>query len=84
MATALGSGACTLALGVQLQLHWAPPWTTALLIYLYTFVYTLGSAVIPFVLASEVFLPEVNDLNDVTSNCANKWFPSLEADVLID
>ncbi|KAJ0171642.1 hypothetical protein K1T71_013192 [Dendrolimus kikuchii] len=62
IATSLGSGACTLALGVQLQLAVAPPWVTALLIYLYSFVYTLGCAVVPFVLASEVFLPEVRGL----------------------
>ncbi|KAJ0183578.1 hypothetical protein K1T71_000001 [Dendrolimus kikuchii] len=61
IATSLGSGACTLALGVQLQLGVAPPWVTALL-NLYSFVYTLGCAVVPFVLASEVFLPEVRGL----------------------
>ncbi|RVE52104.1 hypothetical protein evm_003177 [Chilo suppressalis] len=53
------SGVCTLLLATQLQLHWAPHWFTVLLIYLYTFIYTVGCAVIPFVLAAEVFLPEV-------------------------
>ncbi|KAL0861718.1 hypothetical protein ABMA27_009199 [Loxostege sticticalis] len=56
------SGVCTFLLGVQLQVHFAPPWFTAFLIYLYTFVYTVGCAVIPFVLAAEVFLPEVRGL----------------------
>ncbi|XP_063833812.1 facilitated trehalose transporter Tret1-like [Ostrinia nubilalis] len=56
------SGVCTFLLGVQLQVHFAPHWVTAFLIYLYTFVYTVGCAVIPFVLAAEVFLPEVRSL----------------------
>ncbi|XP_075985595.1 facilitated trehalose transporter Tret1-like [Anticarsia gemmatalis] len=57
--TSLGSGVFTAMLGSQLQFHWAPHWFTAALIYAYGFVYTVGCAVIPFVLTAEVFLPEV-------------------------
>ncbi|KOB65252.1 Sugar transporter, partial [Operophtera brumata] len=31
------------------KFHWAPAWVTALLIYVYSFVYTTGCATIPFV-----------------------------------
>ncbi|KAG6449638.1 facilitated trehalose transporter Tret1 [Manduca sexta] len=65
--TSAGSGVCTLLLGSQLQLHWAPHWFTALLIYVYSFIYSVGCAVIPFVLAAEVFLPEVRSFcNSIT------------------
>ncbi|XP_047035610.1 facilitated trehalose transporter Tret1-like [Helicoverpa zea] len=57
--TATGSGICTALLGAQLQYHWAPAWFTVFLIYGFSFVFTLGCAVIPFVLTAEVFLPEV-------------------------
>ncbi|XP_063897628.1 facilitated trehalose transporter Tret1 [Helicoverpa armigera] len=57
--TAAGSGICTALLGAQLQYHWAPAWFTVFLIYGFSFVFTLGCAVIPFVLTAEVFLPEV-------------------------
>ncbi|XP_048001187.1 sugar transporter ERD6-like 2 [Leguminivora glycinivorella] len=60
--SSLGSGLCTLLLGTQLQLSWAPHWFSALLIYAYSFVYTLGAAVVPFIIMSEVFLPEVRGL----------------------
>ncbi|KAH9644413.1 hypothetical protein HF086_006441 [Spodoptera exigua] len=57
--TSAGSGICTVLLGAQLQFHWAPAWFTVLLIYGFSFIFTLGCAVIPFVLTAEVFLPEV-------------------------
>ncbi|XP_050552501.1 facilitated trehalose transporter Tret1-like [Spodoptera frugiperda] len=57
--TAGGSGICTVLLGAQLQFHWAPAWFTVLLIYGFSFIFTLGCAVIPFVLTAEIFLPEV-------------------------
>ncbi|XP_061724164.1 facilitated trehalose transporter Tret1-like isoform X2 [Cydia pomonella] len=60
--SALGSGLYTLLLGTQLQLSWAPHWFSALLIYAYSFVYTLGAATVPFIIMSEVFLPEVRGL----------------------
>ncbi|XP_063629051.1 uncharacterized protein LOC134800511 [Cydia splendana] len=60
--SSLGSGLCTLLLGTQLQLGWAPHWFSALLIYAYSFAYTLGAAVVPFIIMSEVFLPEVRGL----------------------
>ncbi|XP_063369948.1 uncharacterized protein LOC134658263 [Cydia amplana] len=60
--SSLGSGLCTLLLGTQLQLGWAPHWFSALQIYAYSFAYTLGAAVVPFIIMSEVFLPEVRGL----------------------
>ncbi|KAL4717443.1 hypothetical protein ACJJTC_000592 [Scirpophaga incertulas] len=59
LVTSALSGICTVLLGAQLQKQWAPHWVTAALIYLYSFIYTVGCAVIPFVLAAEVYLPEV-------------------------
>ncbi|KAM3958156.1 uncharacterized protein ACR2FA_007795 [Aphomia sociella] len=60
--TSLISGVFTLLLASQLQFHWAPHWCTALFIYSFSFIYSLGSGIIPFVLIAEVFLPEVRDL----------------------
>ncbi|KAJ8710881.1 hypothetical protein PYW08_009396 [Mythimna loreyi] len=57
--TSAGSGVFTALLGAQLQLYWAPAWFTVFLIYGFSFVFTLGCAVVPFVLTAEVFLPEV-------------------------
>lgn len=58
--SSLASGLCTLLLGTQLQMGWAPHWFSAVLIYVYNFGYTLGAAVVPFIILSEVFLPEVS------------------------
>ncbi|CAH0717986.1 unnamed protein product, partial [Brenthis ino] len=60
--TSIASGIFTILLGSQLQVHWAPHWFTAFVIYGYSFVYNLGAAVVPFVLTAEVFLPEVRGL----------------------
>ncbi|XP_059055641.1 facilitated trehalose transporter Tret1-like [Achroia grisella] len=60
--TSLACGICTLLLGSQLQLHWAPHWFTAFLIYAFSFTFSLGCGMIPFVLMAEVFLPEVRDI----------------------
>jgi hypothetical protein len=57
--TTIGSGILTLFLGVQLTFHYAPHWFTLALIYSFCFIYTLGVREVPFVLAAEVFLPEV-------------------------
>lgn len=56
----LGSGVCTLVLGIQLQLDWAPPIATAVFIYMYCIAYCLGAAAIPYVLLAEMYLPEVS------------------------
>ncbi|KAJ0171625.1 hypothetical protein K1T71_013175 [Dendrolimus kikuchii] len=69
--TTLASGVCLLLLGTQLQLHWAPHWLTVVLIYAYCFVYNLGPAPIPYVIAAEFFLPEVRGLcNSMVNACA--------------
>ncbi|CAB3246615.1 unnamed protein product [Arctia plantaginis] len=60
LTTSIGAGICAGLLGSQLQFHWAPHWFTVVLIYGYGFMFTAGCAVLPSVLASEVFLPEVS------------------------
>ncbi|XP_073962345.1 facilitated trehalose transporter Tret1-like [Choristoneura fumiferana] len=65
--TSAASGVLTLLLGTQLQCHWAPHWATAVLIYSYCFIYTLGAATVPFILTAEVFLPEVRGLGNTFS-----------------
>ncbi|XP_048001084.1 facilitated trehalose transporter Tret1-like [Leguminivora glycinivorella] len=68
--TSAVSGIFTLLLGTQLECGWAPHWVTALLIYLYCFIYTIGAACVPFILTAEVFLPEVRGLgNTLTMGC---------------
>ncbi|XP_052748460.1 facilitated trehalose transporter Tret1-like [Galleria mellonella] len=54
-----GAGICCAVIGFQIHLNWGPKWLIAILIYLYSAAYTLGAGTIPFVLLSEVFLPEV-------------------------
>ncbi|XP_063833569.1 facilitated trehalose transporter Tret1-like [Ostrinia nubilalis] len=55
----LGSGICALLLGTQIHLSWGPNWLTAVIIYMFCVVYTFGAGTVPFVLAAEVFVPEV-------------------------
>ncbi|CAH0596885.1 unnamed protein product [Chrysodeixis includens] len=55
----LGTGISCLVLGTQLQLHWGPTWITAVFMYIYPVMYTCGAGTVPFVLLSELFLPEV-------------------------
>ncbi|XP_075985678.1 facilitated trehalose transporter Tret1-like [Anticarsia gemmatalis] len=62
ISTCVGSSVCTLVLATQIQFHWAPHWFTALLIYVYNFIFNVGVAVIPYVLSAELFLPEVRGL----------------------
>lgn len=54
-----GAGVCAFLLGLQLQMEFAPTWFTPFIIYLFVFIYSLGASTTPFVLAAEVFLPEV-------------------------
>ncbi|XP_053618391.1 facilitated trehalose transporter Tret1-like [Plodia interpunctella] len=68
--TAAASGVCTFLLGTQIRFRWAPDWSTAFIIYLYSFVYNLGAAVVPFILPAEMFLPEVRGLcNSIIMAC---------------
>ncbi|KAL0861755.1 hypothetical protein ABMA27_009231 [Loxostege sticticalis] len=55
----IGSAVCSLLLGTQIHLNWGPNWLTAVVIYLFCVVYTLGAGTVPYVLTAEVFLPEV-------------------------
>lgn len=62
ISTSVLASVCTMLLGTQIQWHWAPHWFTALIIYVYSFIFNFGVAVIPFVLSAELFLPEVRGL----------------------
>ncbi|GBP78769.1 Facilitated trehalose transporter Tret1 [Eumeta japonica] len=54
-----GSAVVTLLLGSQLHLGWGPHVLTAVLIYVFCFVYGIGAGTIPYILFCEVFVPEV-------------------------
>ncbi|CAG9570612.1 unnamed protein product [Danaus chrysippus] len=62
--TSFIAGIFTIVIGTQLHLHWAPYWFTAVIIYLHSFIFNLGVAQVPLVLAAEVFLPEVRALGN--------------------
>ncbi|XP_063369857.1 facilitated trehalose transporter Tret1-like [Cydia amplana] len=62
MYSSLGSGVCCVLLGSQIQLHWGPHVMTAVVILLFCFIYTVGAGAVPFVMAAEVFLPEVSSI----------------------
>ncbi|CAH2097914.1 unnamed protein product [Euphydryas editha] len=66
----LATGLSCVILGSQIQLNWGPNWLTAVLIYLYCVTYTVGAGTIPFVIAPEVFMPEVKSL---ASMIAMEW-----------
>ncbi|OWR49568.1 facilitated trehalose transporter Tret1 isoform 3 [Danaus plexippus plexippus] len=62
--TSFIAGIFTILIGTQLHMHWAPYWFTAVIIYLHSFIFNLGVAQVPLVLAAEVFLPEVRALGN--------------------
>nr|XP_021191475.2 facilitated trehalose transporter Tret1 [Helicoverpa armigera] len=62
ISTSFFASVCTMVLGTQIQWHWAPHWFTAVTIYVYSFIFNVGVAVIPYVLSAELFLPEVRGL----------------------
>ncbi|XP_068625335.1 uncharacterized protein [Battus philenor] len=64
------SGICCLVLGTQIHLHWGPHWVTAVFVYLFVVAYTCGAGTVPFVLAAEMFLPEIKSL---ASMIAVEW-----------
>ncbi|KAJ2940926.1 hypothetical protein O0L34_g10187 [Tuta absoluta] len=57
--SSVAASVCCVVLGMQLHLHWAADWVTAVFIYLFTSAYTFGAGTVPFVLMAEVFSPEV-------------------------
>ncbi|XP_063629036.1 uncharacterized protein LOC134800498 [Cydia splendana] len=57
--SSIAAGACCVLLGSQIHLHWAPHSVTAVFIFAFCIVYTLGAGTIPYILSPEVFLPEV-------------------------
>lgn len=58
----LAAGVCCVLLGSQIHLQWAPHYFTAVCIYTFCVVYTLGAGTMPYVISAEVFLPEVSGL----------------------
>ncbi|OWR49569.1 sugar transporter [Danaus plexippus plexippus] len=70
--TSILTGISNIILGTQLNLHWAPHWFTAFIIYGSSFVYNLGAAIVPFVLTAEVFLPQVRGLGNSVA-MATMW-----------
>jgi hypothetical protein len=57
--SSIGSGFCSILLGIQIQLQWGPSWLTAVIMYIFCAVYSFGGGTVPFVLLAEVFLIEV-------------------------
>ncbi|XP_048001203.1 facilitated trehalose transporter Tret1-like [Leguminivora glycinivorella] len=57
--SSLVSAACCLLLGSQIHFRWAPHSATAVFIYMFCVVYTLGAGTIPYVTSPELFLPEI-------------------------
>ncbi|XP_075985381.1 facilitated trehalose transporter Tret1-like [Anticarsia gemmatalis] len=53
---------CLAGMGFQLQFRIAPPWVTVMLIFTFCFFILVGAGSIPYVLLSEVFVPEVMNL----------------------
>ncbi|GBP78765.1 Facilitated trehalose transporter Tret1 [Eumeta japonica] len=54
-----GSAVVTLLLGTQLELEWGPHSLTAILIYIFCFIYSIGAGTIPYIVVCEVFVPEL-------------------------
>ncbi|XP_032524166.2 facilitated trehalose transporter Tret1-2 homolog [Danaus plexippus] len=53
------TGILCVVLGTQIQFHWGPGWLTAVFIYIYTVTFSVGPAVVPYVLMGEIFLPQI-------------------------
>ncbi|KAM3958195.1 solute carrier family 2, facilitated glucose transporter member 8 [Aphomia sociella] len=52
---------CMVTLGVQTQKSFGAPWVTVIIIFLYSFFFMCGAGTIPYVLLSEIFVPEVQN-----------------------
>ncbi|KAJ0171609.1 hypothetical protein K1T71_013159 [Dendrolimus kikuchii] len=57
--SSFASGISCMVLGSQIHMRWGPGWVTAIFMYLFAVVFSVGSGIIPFVVIAEVFLPEV-------------------------
>ncbi|XP_072948278.1 facilitated trehalose transporter Tret1-like [Epargyreus clarus] len=57
--SSIGGLACCVAVGTQIQFHWAPNWLTPLSIYIFCLMYFCGAGTVPYVVIAEIFLPEV-------------------------
>ncbi|XP_013194385.2 facilitated trehalose transporter Tret1 [Amyelois transitella] len=49
-------------LGLQMQLKFAPEWVTVLIIMTYCFCFMFGAATVPYILLTEIFCPEVQNI----------------------
>ncbi|XP_053618484.1 facilitated trehalose transporter Tret1-like [Plodia interpunctella] len=87
LGSSLASGICLLLLGTQLQFQWASPWFTVVLIYAFSFAFTMGCGVIPQVLNGEIFLPEVRSLCTnmvLSSQCVSMFFELLVFNLAVE
>ncbi|XP_061723939.1 facilitated trehalose transporter Tret1-like [Cydia pomonella] len=57
--SSLATSVCCMLLGSQIHLRWAPHSATAVFMYLFCVVYTIGAGTIPYVTGPELFLPEI-------------------------
>ncbi|GBP61945.1 Facilitated trehalose transporter Tret1 [Eumeta japonica] len=53
------SAVITLLLAVQIQTQFGPPVLTAIFIYVFCFVFSIGAGTVPFIVVCEVFIPEL-------------------------
>ncbi|XP_041980193.1 facilitated trehalose transporter Tret1-like [Aricia agestis] len=68
--SSFATGISCVALGTQIQLHWGPFWVTAVFLYAFCIFYTAGAGTVPYVVISELFLPEVRG---VMTMAASEW-----------
>lgn len=54
------TGICCVLLGTQIVTEVLQKWTVPAFIYAFAASHTVGSGTVPFVIAAEVFLPEVS------------------------
>ncbi|XP_038218603.1 facilitated trehalose transporter Tret1-like [Zerene cesonia] len=62
LSSAIGVCLCLITMGVLMQTNIAPPWVSAVLILMYCFAFSFGAGSVPYLLLSEVFVSEVQNL----------------------
>ncbi|CAG4952059.1 unnamed protein product [Parnassius apollo] len=60
--SSVGAGVSCVILGSQISLNWGPRWINGVFIYLFSITHMAGSEMVPIVLVSEVFLPDIKSL----------------------
>ncbi|XP_053618404.1 facilitated trehalose transporter Tret1-like [Plodia interpunctella] len=53
---------CLVTLGLQMQIKFAPDWVTVFIVMAYCFCFMCGAGSIPYVLLTEIFSPEVQNV----------------------